>query len=81
MIIEVKEVGLFEEEGLILGKFGGKFLMMNEFKFVMLVVLICSGKGVGMIIFNLLNWNQFCIVVDIKGENFDVILGFWVRYG
>lgn len=78
---EAKEAGLFEEEGLILGKFGGKFLMMNEPKFVMLVAPTRSGKGVGTIIPNLLNWNQSCIVVDIKGENFDVTSGFRARHG
>lgn len=55
--------------------------MMNEPKFVMLVAPTRSGKGVGTIIPNLLNWNQSCIVVDIKGENFDVTSGFRARHG
>lgn len=78
---EARAAGLFTEEGLILGKFNGKFLMMNEAKFVMLVAPTRSGKGVGTIIPNLLNWNQSCIVVDIKGENFDVTSGFRARHG
>lgn len=78
---EAREAGLFAEEGLILGKLGGKFLMMNDAKFVMLVAPTRSGKGVGTIIPNLLNWNQSVIVVDIKGENFDVTSGFRARHG
>lgn len=78
---EVREAGLLAEQGLILGKLNGKFLMMNEPKFVMLVAPTRSGKGVGTIIPNLLNWNQSVIVVDIKGENFDVTSGFRARHG
>lgn len=78
---ETREAGLFAEDGLILGKFGGKFLMMNEAKFVMLVAPTRSGKGVGTIIPNLLNWNQSVIVVDIKGENFDATSGFRAQHG
>nr|BDH38355.1 type IV secretory system conjugative DNA transfer family protein [Acidovorax sp. SUPP3334] len=78
---EINRAGLNAEDGLILGKFNGKFLMMNEPKFIMLVAPTRSGKGVGTIIPNLLNWNQSCIVVDIKGENFKVTSGFRARHG
>ncbi|RRS01175.1 type IV secretory system conjugative DNA transfer family protein [Aquabacterium soli] len=78
---EVSKADLFAEEGLILGKFGDKYLMMNEAKFVMLVAPTRSGKGVGTIIPNLLNWNQSVIVVDIKGENFDATSGFRAKHG
>ena len=78
---EVQEAGYFAQEGLILGKFNGKFLMMDAAKFVMLIAPTRSGKGVGTIIPNLLNWNQSVIVVDIKGENFDVTSGFRSKHG
>lgn len=78
---EVREAGMLAEEGLILGKINGKFLMMNLAKFIMLIAPTRSGKGVGTIIPNLLNWNQSVIVVDIKGENFDVTSGFRARHG
>ena len=47
---EAQGAKLFEEEGLILGKFGGKYLLMNEPKFAMLIAPTRSGKGVGTII-------------------------------
>lgn len=78
---EVKEAGLFAEDGIILGKLGGKFLMMNLAKFVMLIAPTRSGKGVGIIIPNLLNWAHSVIVVDIKGENFKVTSGFRAKHG
>ena len=78
---ESKDAELFAEEGLILGKFKGKYLMMNDAKFVMLIAPTRSGKGVGTIIPNLLNWSQSVICVDIKGENFDVTSGFRARHG
>lgn len=78
---EAREAGLFAEEGLILGKFGGKFLMMNQPKFVGLIAPTGSGKGVGTIIPNLLNWTQSVIVVDIKDENFEVTSGFRAKHG
>jgi type IV secretion system protein VirD4 len=78
---EAREAGLFAEEGLILGKFGGKFLMMNEPKFVTLIAPTGSGKGVGTIIPNLLNWNQSVIVVDVKEENYEVTSGFRAKHG
>lgn len=78
---EIDKAGLFSEEGIILGKLGGRFLMMNMAKFVMLIAPTRSGKGVGIIIPNLLNWAQSVIVVDIKGENFKVTSGFRKRHG
>lgn len=78
---EAKTAGLFDEDGLILGKMGNKFLMTSAPKFAMLVAPTRSGKGVGTIIPNLLNWSQSVIVVDIKGENFDVTSGFRAKHG
>jgi type IV secretion system protein VirD4 len=35
-----------------------------------------SGKGVGVVIPNLLNWPDSVVVLDIKGENYDVTAGY-----
>jgi type IV secretion system protein VirD4 len=40
-----------------------------------------SGKGVGVVIPNLLNWPDSVVVLDIKGENYDVTAGFRARHG
>lgn len=78
---EARNADLFQDEGLILGKLDGQFLMTSAPKFAILVAPTRSGKGVGTIIPNLLNWNQSVIVTDIKGENFDVTSGFRAAHG
>jgi len=40
-----------------------------------------SGKGVGVVIPNLLNWPDSVVVLDIKGENYDVTAGFRAKHG
>ena len=78
---EAKQAHLLAEDGLILGKLNGQFLMTQTPKFAMLIAPTRSGKGVGTIIPNLLNWSQSAIVVDVKGENFDVTSGFRAKHG
>jgi type IV secretion system protein VirD4 len=78
---EVRSAGLLATHGVILGKLGTDFLMMDEPKFVMLCAPTRSGKGVGTIIPNLLNFADSVIVVDIKGENFEVTSGFRAAHG
>ena len=40
-----------------------------------------SGKGVGVVIPNLLNWPDSVVVLDIKGENFDITAGYRAEHG
>jgi type IV secretion system protein VirD4 len=40
-----------------------------------------SGKGVGVVIPNLLNWPDSAVVLDIKGENYDVTAGYRAAHG
>lgn len=78
---EIREAGLFADEGLILAKMAGKFLITNASKFIMLIAPTGGGKGVGTIIPNLLNWNHSVICVDVKEENFLVTSGFRAKHG
>jgi len=78
---EIQRAGLLASNGIILGKLGPEFLMMDEPKFVLLCAPTRSGKGVGTIIPNLLNFGDSVICVDIKGENFDVTSGFRAAHG
>lgn len=78
---EIRDAGLFADEGLILAKMGGKFLITAASKFIMLIAPTGGGKGVGTIIPNLLNWNHSVICVDIKEENFIVTSGFRAKHG
>ena len=78
---EARAAGLLADNGIILGKWGGKFLMNNAAKFLLLIAPTRSGKGVGIIIPNLLNWTDSCVISDIKGENFAVTSGFRAAHG
>ena len=78
---EIQTAGLMASRGIILGRLGDEFLVMDEPKFVLLCAPTRSGKGVGTIIPNLLNFADSVICVDIKGENFEVTSGFRAAHG
>ena len=40
-----------------------------------------SGKGVGVVVPNLLNWSDSVVVLDIKGENYDITAGYRAERG
>jgi type IV secretion system protein VirD4 len=78
---EIENAGLLDDSGIILGKLGNRYLMTAADKFALLIAPTRSGKGVGTIIPNLLNWSQSVIAVDIKGTLFNVTSGFRARHG
>ena len=78
---EVRKAGLLADNGLIVGKYQGKFLMFPGQQFVLLAAPTRSGKGVGVVIPNLLNWPDSVVVLDIKGENFEKTSGFRAKHG
>jgi type IV secretion system protein VirD4 len=67
---EIEQAGLLGDSGIILGRFGGRYLVLPGQQGVELEAPPRSGKGVGVVIPNLLNWPGSAIVSDIKGENF-----------
>ena len=62
-------------------RFGGKFLALPGQLSVMLSAPTRSGKGVGVVVPNLLNWPDSVVVLDIKGENFDITAGYRAERG
>jgi type IV secretion system protein VirD4 len=67
--------------GILVGRFGGRFLALHGQLSVMLSAPTRSGKGVGVVIPNLLNWPDSVVVLDIKGENFDISAGYRAAFG
>jgi type IV secretion system protein VirD4 len=65
-------------DGIILGRKGDQFLTasLRQLPHVMLAAPTGSGKGVGIVIPNLLNWNHSAVVLDIKKENWTLTAGF-----
>lgn len=68
---EIKKRGLFDDKGIIIGKYKNKLLRFSGQQFVALGAPTRSGKGVGIVIPNLLEWQDSCVVQDIKQECFD----------
>ena len=79
---EVQQAGLLSNRsGIVVGKVGGRFMTLQGQQSVMLSAPTRSGKGVGIVIPNLLAWTDSVVVVDIKGENYKRTAGYRARYG
>ena len=78
---EIAGAGLFGEHGIILGRLGRRCLMLAGQQGVVLAAPPRAGKGVGVVIPNLLNWPDSVICVDIKRENWTLTSGFRAHSG
>ena len=76
---EVRKGKLFGATGIVLGKFGGKVMRFDGSEHVMLEAPTRAGKGVGVIIPNLLDWPDSLVVLDIKQENWDYTAGYRLK--
>jgi type IV secretion system protein VirD4 len=66
---------------IVVGKHDDKFLLFRGQQFMFLAAPTRSGKGVGIVIPNLLHYRDSVVVLDIKGENFDITSGFRAQCG
>lgn len=66
---EIRKAGLFGSDGIIVGLYKGKYLMFGGSQHVILSAPTRSGKGVGIVIPNLLTWRDSVVVLDVKKEN------------
>lgn len=66
---------------IIVGKIKEKFLLFRGQQFMFLSAPTRSGKGVGVVIPNLLHYRDSVVCLDIKGENFDMTSGFRAKCG
>ena len=84
---EMLEAGLLDGEGILLGRlggfwpFGGQFLTLPGQQGVALSAHPRAGKGVGVVIPNLLTWPGSVVCVDIKKENWTLTAGYRQRAG
>ncbi len=78
---EIRRAGLLGSDGVVLGRFDGRYLRHNGPEHVLCFAPTRSGKGVGLVIPTLLTWPSSTIVHDIKGENFQLTSGFRARFG
>lgn len=92
--MEIKKAGLVARESydktILVGQYKERFLFFffkkeylcyGGYQFVMLAAPTRSGKGVGIVIPNCLNYSDSLVVLDIKLENFDKTAGFRAKSG
>ena len=65
---------------ILVGKYKDKFLEFFGNEFVFVAAPTRSGKGVGIVIPNLLHYRDSVVVLDIKNENWDITAGFRSKY-
>ncbi len=78
---EIAAAGLLGDEGIILGRLGRRCLMLAGQQGAALAAPPRSGKGVGVVVPNLLNWPGSVVCIDIKKENWTQTAGFRERAG
>lgn len=78
---EINKSGLLKGNGIIVGRYNGKFLTLAGQQHILLSAPTRSGKGVGIVIPNLLAWNDSVVVLDIKQENWYITSKFRELHG
>ncbi|HUH48411.1 MAG TPA: type IV secretory system conjugative DNA transfer family protein, partial [Mycoplana sp.] len=78
---DLKGAGLAAREGILLGRRGRSWLIAGGSEHVMLYAPTRTGKGVGIVIPNLLTWPGSVVVLDIKRENYEATAGFRAAAG
>lgn len=66
---------------LVVGRHRGRLLRLPGQQFAILAAPTRSGKGVGIVIPNLLEYRDSVVVLDIKQENFDITSGWRAAQG
>ncbi|RLA54426.1 MAG: hypothetical protein DRR42_01660, partial [Gammaproteobacteria bacterium] len=77
---EIRKARLLDGEGILLGRLGGRYLRNGEAGHVLVAAPTRSGKGVGIVIPNLLSWPGSVVVLDIKHENHQITSGFRAKH-
>lgn len=78
---ELVSAGLRARQGIVLGRRGDRLLVFGGSEHVMLHAPTRSGKGVGVVIPNLLTWPDSVVVLDVKRENWEASAGFRAAHG
>ena len=69
---EIEKNGFFGKSGMVVGKLGHHLLRFPGNEFVLLSAPTRSGKGVSTVIPSLLSFEGSVVVLDIKGENYQI---------
>jgi type IV secretion system protein VirD4 len=78
---ELKRAGFRAASGILLGRKAGSALVFGGPEHVLLYAPTRTGKGVGVVIPNLLTWPDSVVVLDVKRENWEATAGFRAAHG
>jgi type IV secretion system protein VirD4 len=78
---ELVSAGLLGNDGILLGEAGRRYIVLPGQQGVALAAPPRSGKGVGVVIPNLLNWPGSVVCVDVKRENWTMTAGYRAAMG
>lgn len=78
---EIFAGGFSKSNGIIVGKRGNDFVCVPPEAHVNVQAPTGGGKGVAIVIPNLLSWNDSAIVLDVKRENYQLTGGFRKKHG
>lgn len=78
---EARRAGLMDRDGLLLGRRGNDFIQFGGTEHVLLEAPTRAGKGVGVVIPNLLTWADSVVVLDVKQENWEKSAGWRCSLG
>lgn len=74
--IEIKRAGLRAKTGIVIGKVNNQPVRLGGTEHVIVEAPTRAGKGVGIVIPNLLEWTESTVVLDVKQENWDATAGY-----
>ena len=80
-LADMEAAGLLGETGVMLGRFGGRYLRHAGPEHVLCFAPTRSGKGVGLVVPTLLTWPGSAVIHDIKGENWSLTAGARAEFG
>ena len=78
---ELAGLGLRARHGVVLGRMAGRYLVYSGQTHVLVTAPTGAGKGVGLVVPNLLAWPGSAVVLDVKGENFAATAGYRAQCG
>jgi len=80
---DLSKQGMFKasDNGILVGRFKGDLVRLSGQQFVILAAPTRSGKGVGVVIPNLLEYQESTVVLDIKQENYELTSGWRASQG
>jgi type IV secretion system protein VirD4 len=78
---QIASAGLRAKQGLLLGRKASQLLCFGGSEHVLVYAPTRTGKGVGYVIPNLLNWADSVVILDVKKENFVKSAGFRASHG